>query len=320
MTDIPAIAIEALHHAFKGHQALNGVSFQVPARTIHGFVGPNGAGKTTTLRVLATLLKPDLGRVLLFGDDLLASPETLRRRIGFMPDHFSMYRQMTVFEYLDFFAAAYGQAAAQRDQTIAGVLALTDMAGRRDDRIKGLSRGMQQRVALARVLVHDPDLLLLDEPASGLDPRARIELMEMLHELKRMGKTIFISSHILAELGDLCDGVTIIDKGKIQYSGNVAELLKHRSAAAGQAWVLGLAEASPVVVAAVAAVPGVQKIEADAEKSTHQVVIMDSGQAVGNAVLAAAMQAGGTVVEFREHVRDLGDAFMDLTTAGVRER
>jgi len=322
----PAIAITDLRHAFKGHQALAGVSFTVPARTIHGFVGPNGAGKTTTLRVLATLLRPTTGTVMVFGADLLADPKRLRRRIGFMPDHFSMYQQMTVFEYLDFFAAAYGQAAAERDRTVAGVLALTDMAGRQGDRIRGLSRGMQQRVALARVLVHDPDLLLLDEPASGLDPRARIELMEILRELRGLGKTVFISSHILSELTELCDGVTILDRGSVQYSGTVADLRRGEAGtAAGVAWTLVVLEAAlaSAVAAALGALPGVTVAADPADACRMTVTIAASTGTPGggtNAVLAATIQAGATVVEFRERLRDLGTAFMDLTTAGVRAK
>src|SRR4030095_2170083 len=159
------------------------------------------------------------GKVEVFGHNVVTRRHEVRRKMGFSPDHFSMYSQITVFEYLDFFGAAYGLAQVQRDKIIGDVLALTDMAGRKDDFIQGLSRGMQQRVSLARVLVHDPELLLLDEPASGLDPRARIELMEILRELQRLGKTIFISSHILSELAELCDGVTIIDRGKVKYRG-----------------------------------------------------------------------------------------------------
>ena len=226
----PAIKVVGLRHAFKSHQALGGVTFSVPARSIHGFVGPNGAGKTTTLKVLATLLKPDSGDAWVFGENVCDEPQRVRRSIGFMPDHFSMYRQMTVIEYLDFFARAYGLGLGARDKTITDVLAaFTDMAGRRNDFIKGLSRGMQQRVSVARVLINDPDLLLLDEPASGLDPRARIELMEILRELQRMGKTVFISSHILSELGDLCDSVTIMDRGAVRFSGPIS-----RAAARGR--------------------------------------------------------------------------------------
>jgi ABC-2 type transport system ATP-binding protein len=220
------LTVENLFHRFKNHEALKGMNFSVGKQSIHGFVGPNGAGKTTTLKLIATLLKPQTGKVRVFGLDVDRDYKQVRRKIGFMPDHFSMYRQMTVFEYLDFFAAAYGLNQADRDGVIGDVLALTDMDGRQDDLIKGLSRGMQQRVSLARVLVHDPDLLLLDEPASGLDPRARIELMEILRELRRLGKTIFISSHILSELADLCDSVTIVDRGQVRYTGSMQGLLK----------------------------------------------------------------------------------------------
>ncbi|MCA9066446.1 MAG: ABC transporter ATP-binding protein, partial [Planctomycetaceae bacterium] len=224
-TTIPAIHVTDLSHSFGSHQAVSNISFTVFPQTLHGFVGPNGAGKTTTLKVICTLLAPRFGQVTVFGDNVAARPELVRRRIGYMPDHFSIYRQMTVFEYLDFFAAAYGLKTDQRDPVINDVLTLTDMEGRKNDLISGLSRGMQQRVSLARVLVHDPDLLLLDEPASGLDPRARIELMEILRELRRMGKTIFISSHILSELAELCDSVTIIDCGQIRFSGPMDVLL-----------------------------------------------------------------------------------------------
>ncbi|MFK7821594.1 MAG: ABC transporter ATP-binding protein, partial [Planctomycetaceae bacterium] len=190
----PAIEVQDLSHTFKQHRALESMSFQVEKGSLHGFVGPNGAGKTTTLKLICTLLKPQSGLVRVFGHSIRTDVKEIRRRIGFMPDHFSMYRQMTVFEYLDFFGAAYGLSLKDRDQVITDVLSLTDMDGRREDLVSSLSRGMQQRVSLARVLVNDPDLLLLDEPASGLDPRARIELMEILQELRKLGKTIFISS------------------------------------------------------------------------------------------------------------------------------
>ena len=194
----PVIEVDDVVHSFKGRRALDHVSFRVMPQSLHGFVGPNGAGKTTSLKVICTLLRPQFGVVKVFGHDVVDEQKLVRRKIGFMPDHFSTYRQMTVYEYLDFFAAAYGLSFAQRTRVIDEVLALTDMDGRKNDLISGLSRGMQQRTSLARVLVNDPDLLLLDEPASGLDPRARIELMEILKALRSMGKTIFISSHILS--------------------------------------------------------------------------------------------------------------------------
>jgi ABC-2 type transport system ATP-binding protein len=312
-----AIRVGGLRHAFKKHQALDKVSFQVASRSIHGFVGPNGAGKTTTLKVLATLLKPDSGVAEIFGDDVVKDPVDVRRRIGFMPDHFSMYRQMTVYEYLDFFGAAYGMSAKVRDKTIGDILALTDMAGRRDDYIKGLSRGMQQRVSLARVLVHDPDLLLLDEPASGLDPRARIELMDILRELRRMGKTIFISSHILSELGDICDSVTIMDRGQVRFCGSMQALLRDQGSAI-QTWSLTVAEGNPVLEQALKALSGVEQVTTDPDRAHRYLIAMRMDGSDPDALLACALGAGAKVREFREELRHLNQAFMDLTQAGVR--
>jgi ABC-2 type transport system ATP-binding protein len=240
--------------------------------------------------------------------------KAVRRRIGFMPDHFAMYRQMKVFEYLDFFAAAYGQPIGQRNKTIADVLELTDMKGRQHDLIKGLSRGMQQRVSLARVLVHDPDLLLLDEPASGLDPRARIELMEILRELARMGKTVFISSHILSELATLCDSVTIIDRGKIKYTGSMAQLLTRQGGT--DDYVLTVAEPCPGLLEKLAALPGVHAT-ADAEDPLSCEVQL-GGQTDTSTVLRAVLDAGGKVTGFTRARRHLDEAFMDLTEPGVR--
>jgi ABC-2 type transport system ATP-binding protein len=316
MSDV-AISVRGLRHAFRGRAALNDVTFTVPTRCLHGFVGPNGAGKTTTLRAIATLLEPDAGAVEVFGSDVRRQPEAARRRIGFMPDHFSMYRQMTVGEYLDFFAAAYGLKPAERQRTIDDVLALTDMGGRRGDLVRGLSRGMQQRLCLARVLVHDPDLLLLDEPASGLDPRARIELMDILRELKRMGKTVFISSHILAELGDLCDSVTILDRGAVRYSGPM-EALTRVSGASGDLWTIRLSAACEPARIALAALDGVQVEAALDEEGRPQLnAVFDPQRHAPHAVLRVALDAGAQVIGFQPHRRGLGEAFMQLTTAGV---
>jgi ABC-2 type transport system ATP-binding protein len=310
----PAMEVRSLWYAYKRQLALSGVTFAVAERAIHAFVGPNGAGKTTTLKILATLLKPRHGSARIFGLDVIRQYKEVRRRIGFMPDHFSMYRQMTVFEYLDFFAAAYGQPLEERNTTIRDVLELTDMNKRRDDLIKNLSRGMQQRLALARLLVHDPDLLLLDEPASGLDPRARIELMEILRELRRMGKTIFISSHILAELADLCDSVTIIDRGKIRYSGPMDGLTD--DAAETRSYLLALKELHPHVEAALGAIDAVQSVGPLEHTTGYRIVFSPDGLDT-NDILEAVIAAGGQVVAFQEDTRLLDRAFMNLTTPGV---
>lgn len=340
--EAPAVEITDLWHTYAKRQAVQGVSFTVARRSIHGFVGPNGAGKTTTLKVLATLVPAQRGRVRVFGHDLAGALRAVRRQIGYMPDHFSMYRQMTVFEYLDFFAAAYGLPPRARDRTIADVLALTDMDGRRDSLIRSLSRGMQQRVSLARALVHDPALLLLDEPASGLDPRARIELMEILQELRRLGKTIFISSHILSELATLCDHVTILDQGLVRYTGSMRGLVTATGTtdgangedpsggAATAVYLLTLAAEQPAVEAALRALPGMAEVS---RRSAREGESEDAGGAAASTVrlrvrfdparlsvndfVTAALGAGGQLVAVGEDVRHLNEAFMDLTSAGV---
>ncbi len=313
----PIIDIQNLSHRYKTHQALSGVTFTVNRQSIHGFVGPNGAGKTTTLKVLATLLKPQAGgTVRVFGREIVGERKEVRRKIGFMPDHFSMYRQMSVFEYLDFFGAAYGLGQKERDRIINDVLALTDMTGRKDDLINGLSRGMQQRVSLARVLVHDPDLLLLDEPASGLDPRARIELMEILKELRRLGKTIFISSHILSELATLCDHVTILDRGHVKYTGSMRGLI---ATADGNiaTYQLILATEHPATADALAKLPGVQRILPPLPGEARYAITFDRAQVSVNTLLQTALTHGAQVVSCTEDVKHLNQAFMDLTEPGV---
>lgn len=311
----PVINIENVSHSFKGHRALQGVSFQVQQKSLHGFVGPNGAGKTTSLKIICTLLRPQVGKVEVFGKDVRHAVKDIRRRIGFMPDHFSTYRQMTVFEYLDFFGAAYGLGVAQRDQVINDVLTLTDMDGRKDSLISGLSRGMQQRVSLARVLVNDPDLLLLDEPASGLDPRARIELMEILQELKRMGKTIFISSHILSELAELCDSVTIIDRGLVKYSGSMDGLLTHEQEHA----VYKVTLESPIegLWESLASEAGVIKVE-QMEKERDFRVAFDAAVISTSDLLSKIIELRGSIESFQKDKKHLNQAFLDLTEQGVR--
>lgn len=309
-----AVEIRNLSQSFGERWAVRNASFDVEPGSLHGFVGPNGAGKTTTLKIVCTLLEPQAGTVRVFGQDVALKAQEVRRRIGFMPDHFSMYRRMSVFEYLDFFGAAYGMNTAQRDRVIKDVLALTDMHARSNDLIGGLSRGMQQRVSLARVLVSDPELLLLDEPASGLDPRARIELMEILKELKGMGKTIFISSHILSELAELCDSVTIIDAGRIKFSGRMSDLLAksdqhptYRLAVGGE-W--------PELERRLGELPGVVSAER-IDGSPQYRVAFDWTATDTNRLLRGVLDMGVSIVSFTEDRRHLNEAFMDLTQGGL---
>jgi ABC-2 type transport system ATP-binding protein len=311
---LPAIEVSDLTYRYRKTLALNSASFRVEEGRIHGFVGPNGAGKTTALRILATLLRHRNGTVRIFGHDVIADRKKVRQQIGFMPDHFSMYRQMTVFEYLDFFGAAYGLPLAKRNGVIDDVLALTDMDGRRNDVIKTLSRGMQQRISLARVLVHDPRLLLLDEPASGLDPRARIELMEILRELQRMGKTIFISSHILSELAELCDSVTIIDRGSVKYSGTIHDL-SSEDTSKGR-YVFTLDDHHGVDIASIGSIDGVVDANLMAEGNGIQIVF-DTDRTDAQQVLRALLDMELPIDSFRPDRRHLNQAFMDLTEAGL---
>ena len=222
MTDM--IVTENLSKSFKGTKALDGLTLTIGEGEAYGFIGPNGAGKTTTIRILATLLAPTRGRAYLGGVDVVRKAEEAKRMLGYMPDHIGIYDDMLVEEYLHFFAAAYRIYGAAREKVVDDVLALTDLDGKRGAPVRALSRGMSQRLGLARVLLHDPKVLLLDEPAAGLDPRARIEFKELIAELRGMGKTILISSHILSEIGEMCTSIGIIEAGKLLYSGPISEV------------------------------------------------------------------------------------------------
>src|SRR5271165_1475391 len=218
---LPAVHTTGLTRAYGPMLALNSLDLTVNRGDLFGFIGSNGAGKTTTLRILATFLAPTSGQATILGHDVVRDADAVRHVIGYMPDFFGVYKDMEVTEYLDFFGACYKIPTAQMEKTVNDVLELVGLSEKRGSLIGALSRGMQQRLGLARVLIHDPQLLLLDEPASGLDPRARIEMMAILQELQRLGKTIIISSHILSELQTLCNRVAIIEKGKLIYSGPV---------------------------------------------------------------------------------------------------
>src|SRR5512143_2924233 len=218
---VPAVQTIGLTRTFGRTIALQSLDLSVMRGDLFGFIGSNGAGKTTTLRILATFLTPSAGQALILGHDVVRDADAVRHVIGYMPDFFGVYKDMEVTEYLDFFGACYKIPTVQREKTVNDVLELVGLSEKKGSLIGALSRGMQQRLGLARVLIHDQQLLLLDEPASGLDPRARIEMMAVLQELQRLGKTIIISSHILSELQTLCNRVAIIEKGRLIYSGPV---------------------------------------------------------------------------------------------------
>ncbi len=230
----PMIAIEGLCKSYRGAPALDHLSLEIPEGEVFGFIGPNGAGKTTTIRILSTLLRPTRGRCYLAGVDVVRRSVAARKLFGYMPDHIGIYDDMLVEEYLQFFAAAYRIHGAKRNRVVDDVLALTDLDGKRIAPVRALSRGMSQRLGLARVLLHDPKVLLLDEPAAGLDPRARIEFKELVAELRNMGKTIFISSHILAEIGEMCTSIAILEAGKLLYSGPISEVRRRLTEETGK--------------------------------------------------------------------------------------
>jgi ABC-2 type transport system ATP-binding protein len=230
---VPAIRVRHLWHRFGAIDVLRDVSFEVGQGEIFGFIGPNGAGKTTTIRIMATLLEPLSGRVEIDGIDVALEPERVRRLIGYMPDHAGVYERITIREFLEFFAAAYG---IPDHSVVSAVIELTELGKLQDRLVAELSKGMKQRLQIARILLHDPKVLVLDEPASDLDPRARIEVRDLLLELKELGKTIFLSSHILTELSDICTSVGILERGALVVSGpisEIAERLAQRNAPLG---------------------------------------------------------------------------------------
>lgn len=220
------IKIQDLTKAYGELRAINNLSLELAEGDLFGYIGPNGSGKTTTMRILATLLQPTWGEATVCGYSIYTHPKEIRRLIGYMPDFFGVYDDMKVIEYLEFFAAAYRIKGPKRRQICNEVLDLVDLGYKRDAFVTSLSRGMTQRLGLARVLLHDPKVLLLDEPASGLDPRARIEIRGLLKELRKMGKTIMVSSHILPELADICNKVGIIERGELLVNANVSDVMK----------------------------------------------------------------------------------------------
>jgi ABC-2 type transport system ATP-binding protein len=218
------ISIQHIYKRYRSVHALEDLSLEIPQGAIFGLIGPNGAGKTTLLRILGALIPPTTGQVWFGNEEVTQSPTTVQRKVGYMPDFFGVYPDLTSEEYLEFYAGIHGISRRKRSSVVSDLLELVDLTSKRDALVETLSRGMQQRMCLARALIHDPDVLLLDEPASGLDPRARVEFRELLRTLQGMGKTVVISSHILLELAEMCSDIAIIRAGQLVMAGNVEQV------------------------------------------------------------------------------------------------
>jgi ABC-2 type transport system ATP-binding protein len=293
--------------------ALVDLTLTIAPGTIFGFIGPNGAGKTTTMRILATLLAPNAGKACIDGIDVVRDGKKVRRMVGYMPDFIGVYDDLKVFEYLEFFAAAFDIPRQKRKSIVEGVLELTDLTVKRTSTVDSLSRGMGQRLQIARVLIHDPKVLILDEPASGLDPRARIEIRELLRELKRMGKTIMISSHILSELEEMCDQIGIVERGRLVFSGTMDEI-RTRMGISSKIRVKVAGDNQTRAVELLTALPQVATVNM---LDDHIAVTFRDGQAGDGIIARTLVQAGLDVLSLVPEQLRLDDAFLQLTQGMV---
>lgn len=304
----PIISVRDLRRAFGDIEAVRGVSFDIYPGQVVGFIGANGAGKTTTMRIMATLDMPTSGVVRIGGHDVVDEPRLVRRKIGWMPDDYGAYPHMTVLEYLDFYARAFGYKGADRVARVAEVMEFTDLASISDRMMNALSKGMGQRLCLGRTLLHDPEVMILDEPAAGLDPKARIEFKQLIRLLAADGKTIFISSHILSELGEMCDTLLFIDGGRIVHHGS-AESLSQTD------------DGKPVVDVQVAGDPGALSSWVALHPGIDLVEMRRQGARVrfespNDEEIASQLRRmildGVRVVDFHRETRRLEDAFVDM--------
>lgn len=318
------IITEGLTKRYGDLVALNDLSLTVERGSIFGFIGPNGAGKTTAIRILCTLLEPTSGEAWVDGYSVRDEPDEVRARIGYMPDFFGVYEDMKVWEYLDFFARCYGVPQARRERMSDELLDLVDLTEKKNTYVESLSRGMKQRLCLARTLVHEPSLLVLDEPASGLDPRARIEMRELLKELRSMGKTILLSSHILAELADVCTHVAVMERGVLLASGRVDEMIARAERGPTRRFRTTVASRSHTTHNWLSMFPGVSDVSFDGAPpadddapATLRFGLTDDALDEA-AVLAGLVTSGAPVRAFVEETSDLEDLFMQITKGQVQ--
>lgn len=312
-SDIPQIELRGIHRFFGTTHAVNDVSFSVYAGEVFGYIGPNGAGKTTSMRILATLDEPSRGDALVDGFSVTEDPDRVRRRLGFMPDYFGTYDNVDVHEYLDFFARAYGLRGKERTDALKFVKDFTGLDKLESKPINGLSKGMKQRLCLGRTMIHDPPVMVLDEPAAGLDPRARIELREMILRLAELGKAILISSHILTELAEVCDRVAIIEAGQLLAVGSVEEISRRvASVSLVEIRVLGEPGAAERWIAQREDLQLVQQ-------EGGRFVLQHAGEEAQQVVLLRELiGAGLEVVEFRTRSKSLEDVFLEVTKGLVQ--
>ena len=307
-----AIETKNLSRKFGKTVAVNSLDLVVPQGSLYGLIGPNGAGKTTTIRMLTGLLEPSSGEILIEGNSTHHDWRQLSHKIGYMPDFFGVYEDMLVWEYLDFFGRCHNLPASQRSKVVEELLELVDLADKRNDYVESLSRGMRQRLCLAHTLVHDPQILLLDEPASGLDPRARIEMRELLRELGAMGKTIILSSHILHELAELCDSIGIIEKGSLVYSGSLEDI--KQKALQRRTFRLRLISNYDEAIQKIAVFKGV----GDVLKNKDHIEVSFQGNDDETANFLSNMISDGIrITSFSEKASDLEEIFLRLTKGEV---
>jgi ABC-2 type transport system ATP-binding protein len=307
----PMIELHEFGKDYGEFRAVDSITMKIEAGELFGFIGPNGAGKSTSIRFLATLLKPTRGDGSINGFSVNKNPMDVRRSIGYMPDDFGVYDGMKVWEFLDFFAVAYKIGRTQRKQVIGDVLELLDLTHKRDDYVNGLSRGMKQRLCLAKTLVHDPPVLILDEPTSGLDPRARIEVKALLRELRKMGKTILISSHILSELADCCTSIGIIERGQLLMHGPIESV--YRKIRRNRIVEVRFLENQDAGVSILRSEPTLRGIDIDGNRATAEFETDDPGLAD---ILTRLVNGGVKMKSFNDKDPTLEDVFM-LVTKGL---